>query len=305
MIRRPTAPDLALLALMAAMWGSSFLAIKLAVETLAPATVAAGRIVIGAVVVLLVLGLRGQRLPRGLRRWWRLAWIALFNMALPFYLISWAEQTIDSGLAAILMATSPLTTLLLSHALTHDDRLSGPKLAGVALGFAGVLVVVGVQALAGLGANVVAQLAVVGAAACYAISGVLARKLHDQDSGSVTTGVLLCGTILAVPACLWIDRPWTAVADPDVWLAVLYLGVVPTGLAYLIRFHLIARCGASFVAMSGYLVPVFGVLLGVALLGEALPAAALLALAMILAGINLTRLDPSRVRRLLSFGRSR
>lgn len=279
--------NIVMLLALATIWGSSFLFIKIAVTTVPPLTMTAGRLLLGAGILWLVAMARGARMPRTPGLWGRFALIGAFSNGIPFVLIGWGEQRIDSGLAAVLMAVSPLVALVLAHFFTTGDRLNANKLAGVALGFVGVLVLVGVDALSRLGADVWAQLAVSAAALCYAISAILARRLPQQPPGVAATATVLCAAAMITPLALVLDRPWTLAPSPGGLAAVAVLGVFPTALAALIYFRLIQRVGVSFVVTSNYLVPVVGVLAGALVLGERLGWRALAALALVLAGIAL------------------
>lgn len=297
-MQRPTLRHGLLLLLLGALWGSSFLAIKVAVTGgLGPATVAAGRLLLGAAVLAVFAGAVRARLPREPRVWALVALVGASGTALPFFLIGWGEQSVDSAVAAILMATSPFWALALSHAATGDDRITAGKVAGVALGFAGVLVLVGPAALGGLGEHLAGQLAVIAAAGCYSLSGVLLRRLDPRlPTEAVALGALACGAALALAVSLAFEQPWQAAPGPPALAAVAFLGVVSTGIAFLVRFRLIVAVGYTFVSFTGYLVPVFGVLWGALLLGESLEPRAFAALGLILLGLAVSRLDARALR---------
>lgn len=285
-----------LLFVLAAIWGASFLFIKVAVETIPPMTLVAVRLVLAAAAMLVYLWATGRRLPRDGAIWRDFVVIAVAGNIVPFVLITWGEVVIDSGLAAILMAIMPLSSLALAHVFTQDERMSRAKLVGMIVGFGGILVLVGPGVLAGLGREVVAQVAVAGAAVCYAISNVFTRvsgvvRLPASVTGA---GVLLCAAVLAIPLSLIVDRPWALAPTTDAIAALLILALVCTSLAYLILFHLITTTGATFVAFINYLVPVFGVAWGAALLHETLQPGALAGLGLILAGIAISRLGSRR-----------
>jgi len=209
---------------------------------------------------------------------------------LPFALINWGETHIDSGLAAILMSAVPLLTIVLGHFLRSDEKITGGKAIALVLGGAGVVVLVGPDALRGLGADLLGQLAVLGACACYAVNSLTARGLARHPAEVVTFGMLAAAAVAAVPLSLLIDRPWQLDISSLSLLAVLALGVLPTALGYIIAFRIIAGAGAGFASFNNYLVPVFGVLWGMALLGEELEPRALLALLLIFAGLAAPRL---------------
>ena len=288
---RVTPIDIALLVLQGAIWGSAFQAAKIAVDTIAPMSVAASRLALGAAVLMIFAVLRGRRVPRDGRTLKLLALTGLFNCALPFFLISWGVVHIDSTLAVIFMAAGPLLVLLLAHFTSDDERLTPFRVLGFIMGFVGVLVVFGLGALSAVGDQLWAQLAVLAAAMSYAVSGAIARRIKDVPGDMTTAMVLLFGAAITIPLSLIFDRPWNITASTPSLLAILYLGLMPTALAFLIRFILIPRTGYTFASMVSYLVPVFGVIWGALLLGEAITNEMFVALGLILGGIIVSRID--------------
>jgi drug/metabolite transporter (DMT)-like permease len=286
----PGGRDYALLLLLGAIWGGSFLLIKLAIATVPPVTVAAGRIVIGALFMGALLAVKGARLPASRLLWAKLALMGTIGTVLPFALINWGETHIDSGLAAILMSAVPVLTIGFGHFVRSDERITAGKALALALGGAGVLVLIGPDALKGLGSNLLGQLAVLGACCCYAINSLTARGIRGQSAEVVTFCMLLTAAAAAAPLSLVMDRPWQL--DPSLHsvLAVVGLGVLPTALGYIIAFRIIASAGAGFASFNNYLVPVFGVMWGMMLLGEELQPRALLALLLIFVGVAAPRL---------------
>jgi drug/metabolite transporter (DMT)-like permease len=285
-----------LLLVLAAIWGSSFLFIKIAVAAIPPVTLVAARLVLAAAGMGLYLWAIGGRLPRDGAIWRDFVVIAIAGNVLPFALISWGEVVIDSGLAAILMAIMPLFSLTLAHFFTSDERLTPARLAGLCVGFAGILVLVGPDALAGLGREVLAQIAVAGGAISYAVSNVYTRVrgVVALPAAVTSTGVLICAAVMAVPFSLIVDRPWHLMPSTDSLIALVVLALVCTSLAYLILFRLITTTGATFVAFINYLVPVFGVIWGAVFLRETVQPGAIAGLALILAGIGLSRFGGRR-----------
>jgi len=284
-----------LLALQGAVWGSSFQAIKYALEGFGPMSVAAGRIFIAAVVLLTYALMQGDRLPRSVATWLSLIAIGFFNCALPFFLIPWGEQSLDSGRAAIFMATGPLIAILLVHFISQDEKITRYKTAGFSLGFIGVLCVIGVDTFASGVGDLLPQLAIIVAAASYVISGAMVKRLKGLSSAMLSAGVLIGGCLITVPASLWLETPLASITNqstnlPDsALIALVYLGLVPTAAAFFVRFYLIKQYGYTFVSQVGYLVPVFSVLFGVLLLGEVLTLAMVIGLVLILGGIMLSR----------------
>ena len=280
---------LALLFLLASIWGSSFMAIKVGIETIPPLTLAAARVMLAAVVLWGFARLQGLDLPRGGRIWLYCFLLGVIGNGLPFTLINWGEERIDSGLAAILMAVMPLATVVMAHFFTVGDRMTPVKLAGVVIGFGGVVVLVGPEALKGLGGDVWRQLAVSGGAVSYAVAAILARNMPPAPLIARSAAVMIVASLVMAPLALAFEAPWTLNPSPEALLAGAYLGLIPTALATIILFHLLQSRSASFIAPINYLIPVFGVLWGVVVLGEGVSPQAATALAVILAGMAIAQ----------------
>lgn len=271
--------------------------IKVGVADIPPLTLAAGRIVLAAIVLTAYVRSTGRRLPAIGRVWGVLFVCALFGNSLPFFLIAWGEVAIDSGLAAILMAVMPLTTLLLAHFFTTDEKLNAGKAIGIAFGFAGVVVLVGPEALKGLGGDMWRQLAVAGGATCYAVASTTARRLPPAPPAVYAAAVMIVSGLQIVPISLVVDRPWELVPTAGGLASLVYLGLFPTALATIIYFRLIADRGATFIALNNYLIPALGVTWGAAFLDERVTLQALAALALILAGIVFTNYSLGALKR--------
>lgn len=277
--------DKVLLLVLSGIWGGSFPLIRIAVASLPPLWVAAGRIGLGSAALLAVLFLAGGRLPRGARVWARLAFMGVFGNLAPFALISWGEREVASGIAAILMAMVPLMVVLVAHFRVPDEPLTGAKLLGVALGIAGTLVLIGPSALGGFGGHVAGELAILAATVCYAAATVAARGLPALGSASVSAGVLLVAAPLGIAVAGIANPPDSLAPTIPALAAVAVLGLLCTGLGYLLFFRIISRAGAGFASMNNYLVPPFGVIYGWIGLGERLSVSALVAMLLILAGV--------------------
>lgn len=290
-IRAPGTTEFGLLALLGLVWGSSFLFIKIAVEHgVPPLTLATLRIGLGAIVLVGLARWRGQAWPRGVGLWLRLALLGVIGNSLPFFLIGWGEQFTTSQLAAILMATIPLLVVVIAHLATHDEKLSLPKIAGVLFGFAGVIVLVGVDALQGLGAQVIGQLAILCACLSYSFNGVLARRL-PQIGAEMTVGIILVlGFVTMAPVWLIIDQPWQMAPDGKAVFAVIWLGILSTAFGNLLFFTIMRRVGASFASTNNFLVPIMGLGWGFFGYGEVPGINALVALVLILIGLALPRI---------------
>ena len=284
--------DWALLAALVAMWGSAFMFVKLGVATVPPATLAASRLVIGAAILYAVMRSRGLALPPPGRRWLSFVALAIVGNSAPFYLISWGQQVIESALAGILMAIMPLATLLLAHFYVAGERLTVYRALGFSLGFAGIVVLMGPAALAGLGGSllvVTAQAAVLAGALCYAASSVMARRLIEADFLVASTAVLIVASVASLPLALVLDRPWELAPSAGSAAAIVWLGIGPTALATLLYFTLIASAGPTFMSLVNYLSPMVALLAGITLLGEQPGTSAVAGLGLILLGIALSR----------------
>jgi drug/metabolite transporter (DMT)-like permease len=287
----------ALLACLVVMWGSAFLLIKLAGDAFSPGAIAVGRLGLAFLVLAPFAALSRNPLPRRPLTWLFLLAMAVVGNALPFWLIAWGVQGIDTGLAGILMAVMPLTTIVLAHLFVEGERLGASRLAGFLLGFAGIVVLMGPDALLGLqgsGSALWSQLAVLSGAVCYACNSIIARRRPAEgDAVMASTCVLGLATLLLLPLLLAAPGAPPAMdgraADrlPQALAALAALGVVSTALATVVYFKLIAAAGPSFLALMNYLVPVWALVIGMALLGETPRASVFLALALILGGIGL------------------
>ena len=282
-----------------AMWGSSFMFNRIAVMTIPPWTVVAGRIGMAALLLYAVVKLTGRRLPAPGLQWWPFVVIAAIGNALPFYLIAWGQQVVESALAGILMAVMPLATMLLAHFLIDGERLTTRRAAGFATGFAGVVLLMGPAALTGIGGGVLrvlSQAAILGGALCYALQSVLTRLIIKGDVLVSATATMMVATVMVLPFALWLDHPWTLAATPGALASVIWLGLGPTALATILYFQLIRSAGPTFMSLVNYLSPCVALLLGLTLMGEHPQPAAYAGLVLILGGIAVTRWQGRRLR---------
>lgn len=285
--RLMSAADWLLLVTLSILWGGSFFFAKIAVAELPPLTVALGRVALAAAGLLLLARIAGVAMPGGVAPF---AVMGLLNNVVPFSLIFWGQTHIPSGLAAILNATTPLFTVLVAHAATADEKLNGGRIAGLLFGFAGVVTMIGPDALQDLGRNVVAQLACLAAALSYGIAGVYGRRFRGEPALRVAAGQLTASTLMLVPLVALIDRPWRLPIPSTTTLGALAgLALLSTALAYVIFFRILARAGATAISLVTFLIPVSAILLGTQLLGEELAArhvAGMIAIALGLAAID-------------------
>ncbi|OLP61781.1 hypothetical protein BJF93_18965 [Xaviernesmea oryzae] len=277
--------DLALLVALATLWGASYSFIKLGVETIPPITLIALRTLIAGTLLLALLRLRGIALPRDRRLWSRFVIQACLNSVLPFTLIAWAEQRIDAGLAVILNATTPIFAFLLTWLMTRHEPANGRKLFGVIAGLGGTCLVVGTEAIGGLGADILPQLAVLAAALCYAGAAIFGKRFGGLDPMLPATGSLLSGAMILLPVSLLVDRPWTMAPSAASLLALGGLSIFSTALAFVLYFRLVQGLGSLATTAQSYLRVPIGIAIGMVALGERPSATAGLGLAAILIGV--------------------
>lgn len=282
---------------LSAIWGSSYMFIKLGLnDGFEPFSLVAVRLLLGAVLMAVIMRRQGLGLPRQRRVITALAILGFMNNFIPFSLITWGEQFIDSNLAAILNSTTPLFAAVLSHFFLADERLTWRRVAGVALGFLGVVILFAPDLVVGAGANkILGQAAVVLAAVGYAASTVFGRRrLVGVPAPVASTLQLSFAFLWTLGPALLVERPWQLQITPLAWFSAIWLGLLSTGLAYLLYFTLLHVIGATPTTMVTYVIPLFAVLFGVVLLDEPLRWSQPLALATIFAGVWLANRRRSR-----------
>lgn len=280
-----TTTELALLVVLATLWGASYTFIKIGVETIPPITLIAIRTLIAGLILVAVLRWRGLKLPADPATWAKFLFQACLNSAIPFTLIAWAERSIDAGLAAILNSMTPIFAFLLTVLITRHESVTVRKLFGVVAGLAGVCLIIGMQALNGLGDQLWAQFAVVAATICYAGAAIFGKSFKDLDPMMPAAGSLICGAAILIPLSLVADRPWTLSPSTDSMLALLALSVFSTALAFAIYFRLIHTLGSVGVTAQGYVRVPVGVTIGVVFLGETVTTTAGIGLVCVIAGV--------------------
>ncbi|MDY6858383.1 MAG: DMT family transporter [Pseudomonadota bacterium] len=300
---RPMSPaEWAMLIALSLLWGGSFFFNGIAVRELPTLTVVVCRVSLAALVLIAICRIAGVRLPRAPRIWAAFFGMGLLNNVIPFSLIVWGQSHIASGVASILNATTPLFTVLVAHVLTRDEKLTPPRLAGVALGLAGVAVMIGGGAMAALGRDVLAQLACLAAALSYAFAGIFGRRFRALGVAplATATGQVTAASVMLWPLMLLIDRPWTLpLPGPETLGALAGLAALSTALAYVLYFRILSSAGATNLSLVTFLVPVSAIILGIAVLDEVLAPRHLAGMALIAAGLaamdgRILRLLPAR-----------
>jgi drug/metabolite transporter (DMT)-like permease len=295
--------DWLLFVLLGFFWGSSYLFIKIATDAgLRPLTLVALRLAIGFAVVLVLALLARERLPRQLRTYGHLLVLAALSMAIPFSLISWAEQTVDSALAAAMNGAIPLFVIVIAAAVLPDEPFTIQRVAGLLAGFVGVAILVGFDPGVLAGTSTAEVAALLGSTVSYAAGGVYARRfLQDLRPRVITAFELGFALLLIAPLATVVEGPIGLPSRMDALVAVTWLGLIGSGIAFLTFFRLLGRWGATRTSMVAYLMPVNGVVLGALVLGEAIDARLVAGLALIISGIAVVqlRVGPARFLRAL------
>ena len=289
MPRQPTRTDYIVLFALGALWGSSFGAIKIALHGVTPLTVMSVRILLAGAALLLLILVRKTPLPRGIQNWIKISWMALFGTLIPFFLVPWGQLQIDSSLAAILMAVSPLFALTLGHFFSEHESFTLRQLLAMLVGFSGILLVFGENAISSINGNIWAQLAVIGAGFCYTISGVIVSSVRGASADSVSASIFICSSVIVFPLWMILEQPWSLHFETESLLALTYLGLVSTGMAFLMRYYIILRAGAVFLSYVAFIIPMFGILFGILFLGETISVNTMGAVVLILSGVYLGR----------------
>lgn len=287
---RMSAGDWSLLLLLSLIWGGSFFLIATMVGHLPVLWIVALRVSVASLVLWIIVGVTGRAVPRGPGLWGAFLVMGIVNNAIPFGLIVWAQTSIPSGLASILNATTPLFTVLVSSLALADERASLTRLAGVGLGLGGVAVMIGVDKIAGQGHGVLPQLAMLGAAFSYACAAAYGRRFRARgiDPFVTAAGMVTGSSVVLLPLALLTAGP-PPTAPGHVWLALAVLGVICTGLAYVLFFRVLARAGATNISLVTFLVPVSAILLGWLFLEESLGPTQILGMGVI--GLGLAMID--------------
>lgn len=291
-----------MLVLLSVLWGGSFLFVGVAVRDLPVLTIVVLRVGLASLVLWGMVVFLRRAVPGDPGVWFAFLGMGVLNNVIPFSLIVWGQQTIASGLASILNATTPLFTVAVAGLLLYDERINGRKIAGIAAGFAGVVVMIGPGVLSGLGADLLAQIACLSGALSYAFAGVFGRRFKrlKVDPIVVAAGQVTGAALMLAPLALFIERPWTLpMPAPSTWAAIVGLAVLSTALAYILYFRILQRAGATNLLLVTFLIPVSAIALGVSVLGERLNGSEIAG--MVLIGAGLVAIDG----RVLNIGRRR
>jgi len=257
-----------LILILSIIWGGSFFFIGVAVKEMTPLTIVLCRVGAAALILLVVVKLTGRQMPASPSVWLAFFVMGILNNVLPFSLIVWGQTHIDSSLASILNATTPIFSVILAHLLTREERLTTNRLTGVLIGWVGVTVLIGFESLGGLGVRVLGYLAILGASCSYAFAAIFGRRFKSFDPVVVSTGMLCASSAMILPIALIVEQPWHLDPGALTWAALAGLAAISTSLAYIIYFRVLAVAGATNILLVTFLIPVSAIFRGVMVLGE-------------------------------------
>ena len=283
-MRQPNLKDYSLLIFLAVIWASAFFNIKLATDSFGPITIAFLRCLFGAIPVLLICYYKNIKIEAFSNDWYWFAMIGFINLVLPFFLIAYGVKSVQSNLAAILMATTPLSATVLSHFYTKNEKFNLIKTFGVLIGFFGIIFLFSDEILINE-SNYLSAILILLGSTCYVIGGILTLKISKKKNENVTGSILIWGTIILIPLVSFIEHPWQIVPRTDSLISVIYLGIIPTGVAWLLRFKILKTNGLIFQAQVAYLIPIFGVILGYIFLKELITIKVIISLMAVSVGI--------------------
>ena len=276
--------DYFVLTILALLWASAFFNIKIATYSYGPLTIAFLRIFIGAIPVVFLCFVKKIKIEAFSKDWYWFASIGTINLVIPFFLIAYGVQYVQSNLAAILMASTPLSATLLAHFFTKNEKINLIKSAGVLIGFSGIVFLFSDNILINKNNFTSAILILIGST-FYVVGGLLTIKISSKRNENVTASILIWGTLLLFPICLFVEQPWNLSPRLDSTISLLYLGFFSTGLAWLLRFYILKHNGLVFQAQVAYLIPIFGVILGFLILNEAITSKVIISLIAVIIGI--------------------
>ena len=287
-MRQPNILDYSLLTFLALIWASAFFNIKIATYSFGPVTIAFLRVFFGAIPVLLLCFYKNIKLEAFSKDWYWFAIIGLINLVIPFFLISYGVKSVQSNLAAILMSTTPLSSTILGHFYTSNEKFNLTKTIGILIGFAGIVFLFSDNLLINEN-NFISALLILLGSTCYVIGGVLTLKIKNKKNENVTGSILIWAIIILLPLSFFIEKPWTYTPSIQSTVSVIYLGLVSTGLAWLLRFKILINNGLIFQSQVSYLIPIFGTILSYIFLKELITFKVLISLIAVIVGIYFVR----------------
>ena len=287
-MRNPKPLDYLLLGTLSLIWASAFFNIKIATYSFGPVTIAFFRIFLGAIPVVLLCLAKRIKIEAFSKEWLWFASIGFINLVIPFFLIAYGVQKVQSNLAAILMATTPLSATILAHFFTENEKSNWFKSIGILIGFSGIVFLFSDKVLINK-ENILYAFAILLGSTCYVIGGILTLKISKKKNENVTASILIWGGLIMFPICMFIEQPWNLTPRLDSTISLIYLGVFSTGIAWLLRFYILKNNGLVFQAQVAYLIPIFGVILGFLFLKEGITPKVILSLIAVILGIYLVK----------------
>ena len=283
-MKQPKLIDYLLLTFLALIWASAFFNIKIATYSFGPVTIAFLRVFFGAIPVLLLCYYKDIKIEAFSKDWHWFALIGFINLVAPFFLIAYGIKSVQSNLAAILMSTTPLSSTVLGHFYTKNEKFNFVKTFGILIGFSGILYLFSDNLLIDKN-NFTSALLILLGSTCYVIGGVLTLKISKKRNENVTGSILIWATIILIPLVILMEQPWKVAPRIDSIISVIYLGLVSTGLAWLLRFRILVTNGLIFQSQVSYLIPIFGTILSYIFLKELITTKVLISLIAVLVGI--------------------
>jgi drug/metabolite transporter (DMT)-like permease len=287
-MRQPKLFDYLLLTLLALIWASAFFNIKIATYSYGPVTIAFLRVFFGAIPVLLLCYYKNIKIEAFSKDWHWFAMIGFINLVAPFFLIAYGVKSVQSNLAAILMSTTPLSSTVLAHFYTKNEKFNFTKTIGILIGFSGIVFLFSDNLLIDEN-NFISALLILLGSTCYVIGGVLTLKISKKKNENVTGSILIWATIILIPLVSFIEQPWELTPRLDSTISVIYLGLVSTGIAWLLRFRILVNNGLIFQSQVSYLIPIFGTMLSYIFLKELITFKVLISLIAVCIGIYFVR----------------
>ena len=287
-MKQPKLIDYLLLVLLASIWASAFFNIKIATYSFGPVTIAFLRVFFGAIPVLLLCYYKNIKIEAFSKDWYWFAIIGFINLVAPFFLIAYGVKSVQSNLAAILMSTTPLSSTVLGHFYTKNEKFNFIKTFGILIGFSGIIYLFSDNLLINEN-NLISALLILVGSTCYVVGGVLTLKISKKKNENVTGSILIWATIILIPLVCFIEQPWNFIPRLDSTISVIYLGLVSTGLAWLLRFKILVKNGLIFQSQVSYLIPIFGTILSYIFLKELITTKVLISLIAVSVGIYFVR----------------
>ncbi|WP_440917819.1 DMT family transporter [Candidatus Pelagibacter sp.] len=296
-MRQPKVLDYLLLILLALIWASAFFNIKIATYSFGPITIAFLRVFFGAIPVLLLCYYKKIKIEAFSKDWYWFAMIGFINLVAPFFLIAYGVQSVQSNLAAILMSTTPLSSTVLGHFYTKNEKFNFIKTIGILIGFSGILYLFSDNILINEN-NFFSAILILLGSTCYVIGGVLTLKISKKKNENVTGSILVWAVLILIPIASIVEQPWNVSPRLDSTISVIYLGLVSTGIAWLLRFRILVNNGLIFQSQVSYLIPIFGTILSYIFLKELITFKVLISLIAVSVGIYFVRKADNKISKI-------